>query len=118
MLVFLFPFIAGAQTPQEEWLDKLARCESQDRAHIKVLDTNNKYSYGLLQFQLDTFYGFGKEYGIIPSEMKKWEAKLLIHNPHVQKAIAKEMLEDGLDYHWKNCRDKKIGYRYPLSSDT
>lgn len=103
-------------SPQEEWIDKLEDCESSGRYNIVVMDTNNKYSYGGLQFQLDTFYGFGLKYGFFPKELTKEEARLLIHIESLQKAIAREMLEDGYDYHWKNCRDKVIGYRYPVSS--
>ena len=113
LFLVLFPFSIMAQTPQEEWIDKLSTCESQDRPAIKVLDINNKYSYGLLQFQLDTFYGFGKQYGFFPEGFTREEARLMIHIPSLQRAIAKEMLDDGLDYHWKNCRDKKLG-RYPI----
>ena len=113
-MVFLLPIISLAQTPQEEWIDKLGKCESRDRPSIKILDTNNKYSYGLLQFQLETFYSFGKKYGFFPEEFTREEARLMINIPSLQKAIAKEMLDDGLDWHWKNCRDKKIG-KYPVS---
>ena len=114
-MVFLFPLFINAETPQEKWIEKLRQCESQGRDYITILDSNNKYSYGSLQFQLDTWLGFGKQYGFLPKEFTKAEAKLLIHNPHLQKAIAREMLDNGLDFHWKNCRDKKIGYRYPIS---
>jgi hypothetical protein len=100
--VFLFPIISLAQT-QDEWIDSLSHCESGHKENITVLDTNNKYSYGLLQFQLATFMGFGKQYGILPLEFTNKEGLLLIHNPYVQKAIAREMLDDGLQRHWLNC---------------
>lgn len=107
--MFLFPIISFAGV-KEDWIEKLHKCENEWKVE-KVLDTNNKYSYGDLMFQFDTFYSFGQKYEILPMEMPKWEAKLLISNPYIQRAIAREMLDDGLDYHWKNCRNK-IG-RYP-----
>jgi len=106
--------ITYAQSIQDKWIDELHICENRDDVE-KILDTNGKYSYGAFMFQLDTFWGFGKQYGFFPKDFTKAEARLLIHVDSLQRAIAKEMLEDGLDYHWKNCRDKKIGRRYPIS---
>lgn len=121
LCLFLLPVLTYAispydapQSPKDVWLGKLRYCESQNRDHITVMDTNNKYSYGGLQFQLETFMGFGKQYGILPKELTNEEGLLLIHNPYIQRGIALEMLNDNLSYHWKNCRDK-IGYAYPLS---
>jgi hypothetical protein len=111
----MFPLFVHAQTPQEDWIEKLHQCENKHNVE-KIWDTNNQYSYGAYMFQLDTFWGFGKQYGFFPKELTREEARLLIHVESIQKAIATAMLEDGLDYHWKNCRDKKIGYRYPISS--
>jgi hypothetical protein len=111
--VFLFPLTSLASV-QDGWIEDLSWCESQGHEGITVLDTNNKYSYGLLQFQLATFMGFGKLYGILPLEFTDNEGLLLIHNAHVQRAIAKEMLNDGLERHWLNCV-KQIG-SYPLPS--
>lgn len=110
--MFLFPIISFAGT-KEEWIEDLHRCENRFKVE-KILDSNNKYSYGDLMFQLDTFYSFGQKYGILPSEMSKWEAKLLISNPSIQRAVAREMLDDGLQRHWLNCV-KKIG-NYPVRS--
>lgn len=110
-VLFLLPFAIRAQS-KDEWIASLHYCESQDRDYITILDTNNKYSYGGLQFQFDTFYNFGKQYNILPDELTRKEALLLIHNPFIQKAIAREMLDDGLWRNWKNCT-LKIG-AYPL----
>lgn len=102
LFVFLLPLVSFAKS-QDEWLDSLSQCESGGRENITVLDSNNRYSYGILQFQLNTFIGYGKQYGILPQEFTRHESLLLIHNPFVQRAIAREMLSDGLSYHWKNC---------------
>jgi len=109
--ILIVPTVVGA-SEKDDWIEKLAKCESRGRSHITILDSNNKYSYGLLQFQLDTFISFGKKYEILPDEFTRKESLLLIHNPNVQKAIAKEMLDDGLSGHWRNCV-RKIG-QYPL----
>lgn len=112
-LAFLFslPLISFAQT-KNEWIDSLKSCESQNREDITILDTNKKYSYGGLQFQLGTFMGYGKLYGILPEEFTDKEGLLLIHNPFVQRAIARKMLDDGLWKHWLNCA--KTLSAYPL----
>ena len=108
--MFLFPLIVSAGS-KDAWIEKLHVCENRDNVE-KILDTNNKYSYAYLMFQLDTFYGFGKQYGFFPEGFTREEARLMIHIPSLQRAIAREMLDDGLSYHWKTCASivvKKIG---------
>src|SRR3990167_10233711 len=91
-------------------IDKLALCESGNRADIKVLDTNNKYSFGVFQFQLETFWGFGVQYGILPEGIELAEAENLIYDPEIQRDIALEMVKRGLlEDHWKVCA-RKIGW--------
>lgn len=83
---------------------KLAQCESNNRWDIKVMDSNHKYSYGGLQFQLETFYLFGKRYGILDKKMELREAENLVYDKETQIAIATRMIEDGLlKDHWKIC---------------
>ena len=79
---------------------KLIDCESGGRVDVAVLDTNNKYSYGILQFQLDTFYSFGKKYGILDKNLTKKEALNLIMKPSLQIKIARKMIENGEGGHW------------------
>jgi len=95
---------------QEEWLSKLEQCESSGSTTIKVLDVNNKYSYGRFQFQSQTFLGYGKEYGLIATSTTK--AEPLIYDGELQKQIAHRILLDGGEKHWYNCYNK-IGYKYP-----
>lgn len=113
MFLFALPTIGYANT-QDDWIEELHLCENRNNVE-KVLDSNNRYSYGAYMFQLDTFYGFGKQYGFFPAEFTKEEARLMIHIPSLQKAIAKEMLNDGLWRHWKHCAEK-ISVKYPLSA--
>lgn len=117
MVLFFSPCLSLASSAQDVWIEALHQCESQGRDSITVLDSNNKYSYGGLQFQLGTFMSFGKKYNILPKEFTEAEGKLLIHNISVQRAIAKEMLDDKLSYHWANCV-RKIGRPYPLTVDS
>lgn len=79
-------------------LDLLSFCESGQKEQIKVLDTNGKYSYGLLMFQRGTFDFFGEKYGLQHDD---------IYSRKQQLEIAKRMIEDGLIYHWRNCAKKQ-----------
>lgn len=107
---------SGASQAQLNWMFQLSKCESGDRPDITVLDSNNRYSYGLFQFQFSTFMNFGKQYGILPQSLSDSEGLLLIHNPFIQRGIAEAMLDDRLSYHWLNCRNK-IGVPYPINGD-
>ena len=94
---------------EEIILDKLALCESGNRADIKVLDTNNKYSFGVFQFQLETFWGFGVQYGILSEGIELAEAENLIYDPEIQRDLALEMVKRGLlEDHWKVCASRLL----------
>lgn len=67
----------------------LAKCESGGNINAKVLDTNGKYSYGLLQFQKATF-------------QKLCQGELT--NPIDQIDCAVEILKEPQGWrHWYNC---------------
>jgi hypothetical protein len=86
---------------------KLSSCESGNRSNIKVLDSNGKYSYGLYQFQLATFWGFGRKYDILPEDIEFQESENLIYDRDVQTEVATRMIEEGLlSFHWKMCYHK------------
>lgn len=96
------PSAAAALTvPQYAWLHSLGTCESRNRANIKVLDSNHRYSYGELQFQMGTFITYAKLYKLPLQGID-------IYDPGVQKELAGRMLSDGLYYHWKICSKKVI----------
>ncbi len=84
-------------------IDKLAMCESSGRTDIKILDSNNKYSYGLLQFQEDTFVRYTKKYNFLP-EAEESEYMNFIYDGEYQKRLANEILKEpkGI-YNWYNC---------------
>lgn len=88
-------------TPIDIWLDGLAWYESQNHADIKHLDSNNRYSYGCLQFQMETFSSYIKRYGLLPNA-EEGEYANWIYDCDFQRDLAKRMLaEDRNNWqHW------------------
>lgn len=84
----------------DAWINGLIQKESSGQTNIKILDTNNRYSYGCLQFQMPTFIAYGKRYGFISGTEANLES--LIMSCSLQKAIAKKMILDDSDNwrHW------------------
>ena len=99
------------QSPLSHWLDRLEEAESQDSGdrHLKVLDVNDQYSYGCLQFQAATFLKFGKMYGLVSSSLMDVEP--LIYDCDLQKQMATDMIEG--DYgnwrQWFNSVNNIVG---------
>lgn len=88
----------------------LGMCESSWRPHIRHLDSNNYYSYGVFQFQMATWLSYGKKFGA---------TKKNIYNAELQEKVAISMLDKGEFWHWKNCVKKvtkKLG-PYPDGGD-
>ena len=95
-------YFASAEAPQltkeqiydaqlEQWLDRLQNDESGKNPLLVILDTNNKYSYGCLQFQAGTWAPYSKKYNV-DSEIMDCKA---------QRYVAKQMIKD--DYSaWRN----------------
>ena len=48
----------------EDWIDKIQYQESRGNPMMVILDTNNKYSYGCMQYQMDTWIGDSRKYGV------------------------------------------------------
>lgn len=88
-------------------IDSLVACESGNRWNIRVLDTNNRYSYGGLQFQMDTFIRYNRLYKVLP-DMEDSEALNAIYDEWTQRELAYHILEDGGFYNWKNCYDHQL----------
>jgi len=93
-----FPVLALSwdQDAKDVWINDLAFCESQYR-DVTVLDTNDKYSYGVLQFQMGTWLAYGKAFGATADN---------IHESMIQHAVARSMLDAGLESQWKTCSAK------------
>ncbi len=87
------------------FVDRLAMCESENRENIKILDSNDKYSYGIVQFQEDTWKNALRKYGYFP-EAEDSELINHIYDGELQKEVAKKMIQDGGWKHWKNCAIK------------
>lgn len=87
------------------WIDHLATCESGNNPTIKILDTNNFYSYGYVQFQMATWLANG---GV----------KADIYNKDAQKKVAMKMLDAGGTHNWYNCNKiiRKTYGDYPATS--
>lgn len=87
-------------TPLELHLERLVWAESSGREKIRVLDVNNKYSYGCLQFQLATFESYSTRYGLEGD----------IYDCEFQKLLALKMLQENYG-NWKHwyLSHKKIG---------
>lgn len=88
-----------------ELISELNQCENYGRwDDNRILDSNGKYSYGGLMFQMDTFLLYGKKYKILPQSMTAEWAKTIIYDKDVQTSIANKMIQDGLGRQtWYNC---------------
>lgn len=86
--------ISDYSTKQIVWLNELEQCESMGSTTIRVLDTNNRYSYGILQFQMQTWLGYGKSFGA---------TKENIYSKDLQEQVALSMLKNGGERNWWIC---------------
>lgn len=96
---------------QQVYLHALQFCESSGRTDIKIMDSNNKHSYGGLMFQMSTFLSQGKKYELIAGSTTAVQGEKMIYDIELQEAIAHRMLEDGGERNWYTCT-KKLG-KYP-----
>jgi hypothetical protein len=89
-----------SQDALDAWLQKLIQKESEGREHIKILDHNNRYSYGCLQFQMETFRAYARRYDLLP-HTEDSELENVIYDCELQKTMARKMIEE--DYgNWRN----------------
>lgn len=95
-----------------QWLDKLIQTESQGRTDIKILDVNDRYSYGCLQFQMPTFVAYGHKYGILSGNESNSNLESLIMDCSIQRAIARHMILDDTSNwrNWYNSVVMRVGY--------
>lgn len=102
-----FPSVAVSyeQDDKDVWINNLAICETRNR-DVTVLDSNHKYSYGPLQFQMATWLSSGKPFGATADN---------IHDSMLQHKVARAMLDNGMQSRWLTCArivTKKYG-AYP-----
>lgn len=125
--IFFYKFVVAKETyiapeyplpthKQKVWLHTLQFCESRGREVIKIMDSNNRYSYGLMMFQMETFMREGKKYGILDKGLTVTEAEKIIYNIDLQEKIAHQMLLNGGERNWYNCWTKKMNKeKYPIN---
>jgi hypothetical protein len=86
---------------------KLNCCENRCKwDENKILDRNDKYSYGGLMFQMATFLQYGKKYNVLPEWVDESNFETYIYDRDIQTLIADKMIADGLGdgyAGWYNC---------------
>ena len=98
------------QSPLDQWIEKLTVLESEGRENLKIVDVNGYHSYGCLQFQMATFEAYGTRYGLLKDGA---DLKTFIFDCSLQKAIAKQMIEENSANwrHWfTSVKVKKLGF--------
>ena len=102
-----FSELVAPPDPREIWLDALQKCENEN--HVKkILDSNNKFSYGDFMFQMDTWLMYGKKFGATRDN---------IASSSLQRIVARNMLNKDGWRHWFICGkivQKSFG-QYPSS---
>ena len=85
----------------DAWINSLVNKESEGRSHIKILDHNARYSYGCLQFQMETFEGYVKRYELLPNTEDS-ELENMIYDCDFQKLLTRKMIEENPENwrHW------------------
>lgn len=106
---------ADAQTAPDaldSWIDSLSRtCENQTQdPDLRILDSNGRYSYGMLMFQADTWNRYVTKFNLLP-DAEPAEYINLINDGALQKRLAKLMIEDNYEAwrNWTNCTLHKVG---------
>lgn len=94
-----------ATDAQWDWLHTLEQCESTGSTTATILDTNGKFSRGILQFQMSTWLRYEKDFGATTTN---------IYDADLQERVALSMLNAGGWRNWFNCANK-IG-PYPIKN--
>lgn len=94
------------------WIDKLGTYENCGE---KILDSNHRYSYGILCFQEATFKGYVKKYNLLP-EAEDNEIMNFISDDEFQKKLARTMIREDCKNlnHWFTSVFKRKGLDKPL----
>lgn len=90
------PQVSYLTAKQDIYLSRLAQCESGGKENIKILDSNNQFSYSVYQFQMQTWKEQSAKYGLNYTEAD-------IYDYAKQKYLAHLMLKDGGERNWYNC---------------
>lgn len=99
----------------EDVINRLIQCESGGNNLAYNFDTNNRYSIGVLQFQVRTARYYLEKYNLPGSEYDDLKLSLILHNSEFSKNLAREILiRENAWRNWYNC-SKKIGVDVLLS---
>ena len=72
------------QVSMDEAIIRLSACESGGDPNMKIVDSNDYWSRGILQFQYPTFRKFGIQYGFITSTTTYDEIVSDMFNPKME----------------------------------
>jgi len=84
------------------WIEQVRHEESGGMDMLVILDTNNKYSYGCLQYQMATWNHYSKKYGV-DAEIMDCDA---------QKEVTRHIIKyenDGWRNWWTTVVKKGVG---------
>lgn len=97
----------------DAWIDSLVTKESNGRSDIKILDHNDRYSYGCLQFQMETFESYINRYDLLP-HTENSELENMIYDCDFQKLLTRKMIEENPQNwrHWYTSVAKR-GLGFP-----
>lgn len=108
-IIFLPQTRAKAEAPEmtydqklDAWIYQVMEKESGGKKLLVVLDTNNKYSYGCLQYQMTTWNYYSKKYDI-DAEIMDCDAQI-----EVTRNIIKYE-KDGWRNWWTTVVKKGVG---------
>ena len=102
--------VSAKEAKYPDLIAKLNCCENHCKwDENKILDSNNKYSYGGLMFQMATFLQYGKKYNVLPFWVNESNFESYIYDMDIQTLIAEKMIEEGIGptySGWFNCWKK------------
>lgn len=95
--------LEGELEAENTLLADLSFCESGNRDDIKILDVNGKYSYGLFQWQEQSWIFYSKKYGLFPFAEDQ-EMMNFIYDRNYQTKLTRLVLQEPNGWlNWKNC---------------
>ncbi len=89
----------------DEILRYFVDCESGGDNFVVNWNDKGSPSYGLLQFKKQTWIFQIRKYNLFPATEDE-ELMNLIYDPDIQIKLARLMIMDGGQNHWKTCYDK------------
>jgi hypothetical protein len=106
--------VSNLHSDYPKLITELNKCENYGKWDCnKILDSNNKYSYGPLMYQKSTFLHYGHESGILPEWIDDTNFEKYICDRDIIVPIAEYMIKKELGpttAGWQNC-----WYKYHLN---